>query len=453
MQIAVAGATGFVGRRLVEALAGEHKVIALARRAPDFLNATNQAVDVGNYEEALRALEGCDAAYYLIHSLDVGDFRARDLDLAKTFGAAAKAAGVKRIVYLGGLGEDPTSDHLLSRQEVGAALGAKGVPVVELRAAVIIGAGSVSYEMLRYLTERLPFMVCPRWVRTAIEPIALSDVLLYLEKSLSVEPGIYEVGCGEVTTYRDMISIYARERGLGPTVIVDIPLLTPRLSSHWVDFVTPVDTKVSHSLIESLVTEVTVRDPNKTKDAFAIIPMPIAQAIREALDNQLITAEATVMDRESGLLDGIYTERIEIPIDEALESELNDDFDRIGGDLDWYGLDSAWRIRMWIGRLFGERWRLRRPEAVEPDAAVDWWRVVERSPNELVLRAEGWFFGEGWLGWRVRNGVLVQVGILRPKGVVGFLYWKILQPVHRKVFRLQAEHRLVRARRRIKIGQ
>lgn len=453
MQIAVAGATGFVGRRLVEALAGEHKVVALARRAPDFRNATNQAVDVGNYEEALRALEGCDAAYYLIHSLDVGDFRARDLDLAKTFGEAAKAAGVKRIVYLGGLGEDPTSDHLLSRQEVGAALGAKGVPVVELRAAVIIGAGSVSYEMLRYLTERLPFMVCPRWVRTAIEPIALSDVLLYLEKSLSVEPGIYEVGSGEVTTYRDMISIYARERGLGPTVIVDIPLLTPRLSSHWVDLVTPVNNKVSHSLIESLVTEVIVRNPTKTKDAFAIIPMPIAQAIREALDDQLITAEATVMDRESGLLDGIYTERIEIPIDEALESQLDDDFDRIGGDLDWYGLDSAWRIRMWVGRLFGERWRLRRPEAVEPDAAVDWWRVVERSPNALVLRAEGWFFGEGWLGWRVQDGVLIQVGILRPKGVLGFLYWKILQPVHRKVFRLQAEHRVVRARRRIKVGQ
>lgn len=452
MQIAVAGATGFVGRRLVEALAGEHKVVALARRAPDFRNVTNQAVDVGNYEEALRALEGCDAAYYLIHSLDVGDFRARDLSLAKTFGAAAKAAGVKRIVYLGGLGEDPTSDHLLSRQEVGVALGSKGVEIVELRAAVIIGAGSISYEMLRYLTERLPFMVCPRWVRTAIEPIALSDVLLYLEKSLSVEPGIYEVGSGEVTTYRDMISIYGHERGLGSTVIVDIPLLTPRLSSHWVDLVTPVNNKVSHSLIESLVTEVIVRNPTKTKDAFAIIPMPIAQAIREALDDQLITAEATVMDRESGLLDGIYTERIEIPIDEALESELNDDFDRIGGDLDWYGLDSAWRIRMWVGRLFGERWRLRRPEAVEPGAAVDWWRVVERSPNELVLRAEGWFFGEGWLGWRVQDGVLIQVGILRPKGVLGFLYWKILQPVHRQVFRLQAEHRLVRARRRIKVG-
>ncbi|MSO17106.1 MAG: NAD(P)-dependent oxidoreductase [Actinobacteria bacterium] len=452
MQIAVAGATGFVGRRLVEALAGEHKVVALARRAPDFRNVTNQAVDVGNYEEALRALEGCDAAYYLIHSLDVGDFRARDLSLAKTFGKAAKAAGVKRIVYLGGLGEDPTSDHLLSRQEVGVALGAKGVEVVELRAAVIIGAGSISYEMLRYLTERLPFMVCPRWVRTAIEPIALSDVLLYLEKSLSVEPGIYEVGSGEVTTYRDMISIYGHERGLWSTVIVDIPLLTPRLSSHWVDLVTPVNNKVSHSLIESLVTEVIVRNPTKTKDAFAIIPTPIAQAIREALDDQLITAEATVMDRESGLLNGIYTERIEIPIDEALESELNDDFDRIGGDLDWYGLDSAWRIRMWVGRLFGERWRLRRPEAVEPGAEVDWWRVVERSPNELVLRAEGWFFGEGWLGWRVQDGVLIQVGILRPKGVLGFLYWKILQPVHRQVFRLQAEHRLVRARRRIKVG-
>lgn len=451
MQIAVAGATGFVGRQLVAALADEHKVVALARRAPDFVDATNRAVDVGNYEEVLSALEGCDAAYYLIHSLDVGDFRARDLDLAKTFGAAAQVAGVKRIVYLGGLGENPTSDHLLSRQEVGIALGAEGVPIVELRAAVIIGAGSVSYEMLRYLTERLPFMVCPRWVRTAIEPIALSDVLLYLEKSLSVKPGIYEIGSGEVTTYRDMISIYARERGLGPTVIVDIPLLTPRLSSHWVDFVTPVDTKVSHSLIESLVTEVTVRDPDKTKVAFAITPTPIAQAIRKALDSQLREVEVSVLDRKSGLLNGVYTERIEIPIDSSLEIQLDDDFGRVGGDLDWYGLDFAWKIRMWIGRLFGERWRLRRPEKVKPDAVVDWWRVVERSPSELVLRAEGWFFGEGWLGWRVRDGVLIQVGILRPKGVLGFLYWKILQPIHRKVFRLQAEHRIVRAQRRIKV--
>jgi len=448
MKIAVAGATGFVGQRLVPALASEHEVVALARRVPAFTGVSNRAIDVGNEADSMTALSGCAVAYYLVHSLDVGDFRARDLKLAKNFGRAAAAAGVSRIIYLGGLGENPSSDHLLSRQEVGVALGAAGVAVVELRAAVIIGVGSVGFEMLRYLTERLPFMVCPRWVRTAIEPIALSDVLLYLEKSLSAPPGIYEIGGGEVTTYRDMIDIYARARGLGRTVIIEIPLLTPRLSSHWVDFVTPVDSTVSHSLIESLVTEVTVRNPEHTMTAFSIKPMTIANAIREALDDQLIATEAALLNRQSGLLDGIYTERIAIPISPDLETEIDADFDRVGGDLDWYGLEAAWKMRIWGGRLVGERWRLRRPARIEQDAVVDWWRVAHRAPGELVLRAEGWFFGEGWLGWRVHGGELIQVGAFRPKGVFGFLYWKILQPIHRTIFHRQAQHRVIRAHRR-----
>src|SRR4051794_41125653 len=161
-------------------------------------------------------------------------FRERDFELASTFGKAAARAGVGRLVYLGGLGDDPTSEHLASRQEVGAALGAAGVPVVELRAAVVLGSGSISFEMLRYLTERLPAMVCPRWVRTSIQPIAERDLLDVLERGLDVEPGVYDIGGRDVTTYRDMIAAYARVRGLHMRHIVDIPLLTPRLSSYWV---------------------------------------------------------------------------------------------------------------------------------------------------------------------------------------------------------------------------
>src|SRR3954466_15641925 len=212
MRIAVAGATGFVGRALVARLVDDaHDVVALGRRPPDLPGATGHAVDVGDTAAVTAALDGCTAAYYLVHSLDTGDFRDRDQSpapafgrrarLAASFGGAARAAGIERIVYLGGLGEDPASEHLVSRQEVGRALGAAGVPVIELRAAVVLGTGSISFEMLRYLTERLPFMVCPRWVHTAIQPIALVDVLEYLVGSLTVEPDVYEIGGAEVTSY------------------------------------------------------------------------------------------------------------------------------------------------------------------------------------------------------------------------------------------------------------
>ncbi len=368
-------------------------------------------------------------------------------DSPLAFGRAAARAGVGRIVYLGGLGHDPSSDHLASRQEVGVALGAAGVPVVELRAAVVLGSGSISFEMLRYLTERLPFMVCPRWVRTAIQPVALVDMVEYLVGSLVVVPGVYEIGGAEITTYRDMIDAYARARGLRPRLIVDVPYLTPRLSSYWVDFVTPVDKRVSHALIESLVTEVVVEDGARTAAAFSVQPLGVEAAIRRALDDQATAIEVALLDRPSGLDEGVYTESVAIPIGGADEQALDADLDRVGGDLDWYGLPWGWRVRIWAGRVMGERWRTGRPRTVESGARVDWWVVTRRAPGELVLRGDGWFPGDGWLGWRVLGDRLVQVGALRPKGVPGFLYWKLLQPVHRKVFEAQARHRLVRARR------
>ena len=292
MTVAVAGASGFVGRALVRRLLDNgHDVVALGRSA-DTLPADTRAVavDVGDETATAHALAGADAAYYLVHSMAAGgEFRAVDLHLATAFGRAAARAGTGRIIYVGALGQTSgtaSSAHLASRHEVGSALADGGVPVIELRAAVVFGSGSISFEMLRYLTERLPVMVCPRWVRTRIQPIALADLLSYLEQSLDVPPGVYEVGGAEVTTYRDMISEYARVRGLRSRRILDIPWLTPHLSSYWVDLVTPVDRSVSHALIESLVTEVVVIESDPAERAFSVTPMGVEQALMAALDDQ-----------------------------------------------------------------------------------------------------------------------------------------------------------------------
>ena len=443
----VAGATGFVGRALVARLdADGHDVVAASRSGGAVPGGRALALDVADAPAATVALAGVSVAYYLVHSLDAAAFRDRDRELAEAFGRAAAAAGVQRIVYLGGLGEDPQSEHLVSRQEVGVALGAAGVPVVELRAAVVLGSGSISFEMLRHLTERLPFMVCPRWVRTAIQPVALADVVEYLVGSITVEPGVYEIGGPEVTTYREMIAAYADARGLPRRLILDVPYLTPRLSSYWVDLVTPVDSRVSHALIESLVTEVVVHDAARTDAAFGVVPVGIVDAIRAALADQASELDRTLLDLDSGLRDGVYAERVVVPADGVDPAALDADLDRIGGDDDWYGLAPLWRFRRLLGRLMGEHWALTRPDAVVPGADVDWWTVVGRSAGRLILRGRDWSPGEAWLGYAVDGDTVVQVGALRTKGVLGFLYWKTLVPVHLTVFRSLARHRVRRAR-------
>jgi uncharacterized protein YbjT (DUF2867 family) len=446
VRIAVVGANGFVGQELSVALVeAGHDVLALSRRTPQIAGTKGLSVDVADGASLHSALTGCEVAFYLVHSLSVDDFRARDRQLAEGFGRTAATVGVRRIIYLGGLGHDPSSEHLASRQEVGTALASGGVALVELRAAVVLGAGSFSFEMLRYLTERLPFMVCPRWVRTAIQPIASADIIRYLIAAIDVEPGVYEVGGADVTSYREMISAYALARGLRQRRIVDVPYLTPRLSSYWLDLVTPVDRHVSHALIESLGTEVVVQDQERTDSAFGIQPMGLGDALEAALDDQALELDYHLLSREDGLRDGVYTVRVTAPLAEGASARLDADLARIGGSYRWYGLPLAWKVRALLGRLAKEEWRLSRPPEVIEGTAVDWWLVARRDPGLLVLRAVGWFPGEAWLGYGCRDDELIQVGSLRPKGVPGFLYWKALQPVHRHVFRALARRRVMHA--------
>jgi hypothetical protein len=328
---------------------------------------------------------------------------------------------------------------------VGSALAAAGVAVIELRAAVVFGSGSISFEMLRYLTERLPAMVCPRWVRTRIQPVALVDLLDYLEQSLHVAPGIYEIGGADVTTYREMISAYARVRGLRPRRIMDIPWLTPQLSSYWVDLVTPVDRSISHALIESLVTEVVVVDPEPARRAFSVTPMGVERALAAALDHQDEEVTRSLFARRNGLVDGVYSVVLDVNIPPGTEDVVVRDLETIGGRLSWYGAVPGWIARLALGRLVGERLRRHRPAAVVLGALVDWWRVVRVGSGELVLRSVGWFPGDAWLGYRAGQGALHQVAAFRPRGIPGFLYWKLLKPIHRVAFDRMARHRVSRA--------
>jgi uncharacterized protein YbjT (DUF2867 family) len=448
VRIAVAGARGFVGSRLVPCLVETgHHVVALGRDAaalPQGPGVTSLAVDVGDRAAVAEAVAGCQAAVYLVHSPAGGpDFAERDRALAESFGAGAAAAGVTRVVYLGGLGRGDLSEHLASRQEVGRVL-ARHVPVVELRAAVILGSGSISFEMLRHLTERLPVMVCPRWIRTRIQPMGARDLVAHLIRALDddVPAGVFEVGGSEVTTYREMIDVYATERGLRRRRILDVPILTPSLSAHWVDVVTPVDRATSHSLIDSLGTEVVVTDAETTRAAFGLEVVGVAEAVRQALEEQYQELHTTLFDLPGGTQQGVYSMREHASVDPGDVEAVREGLRACGGDLGWYGLAWAWRLRILLGRPFGERLELHRPDRVERGARVDWWEVADLDDGTLVLRTDRWFCGEAWLGYRVSDGAeptVTQVGALRSRGLLGVVYWRLVWPIHLVVFEVMAK--------------
>jgi uncharacterized protein YbjT (DUF2867 family) len=462
MRIAVTGATGYVGGRLVPKLVeAGHQVVCLAR-SPDRLSNRPWRADVDVREcdvldpgQVRSALAGCDVAYYLIHSMgDLTDFADADRTAAENFAQAGEANQLARIVYLGGIvREDDLSDHLASRQEVGQTLATGSTPVTELRAGVIIGSGSVSFEMLRYLTEVLPVMVTPRWVETLTQPIAIEDVLAYLTTVLDDDIGnhIYEIGGPDIVSYREMMQAYARVAGLPKRLIVPIPLLTPRLSSLWIGLVTPLPVAVARPLVDSLRNEVTVRDHGA--DRFGIETMSLEVAIEQALDRDAhLDVPSRWSDASTGAAAAFSSDpewaggTLLVDRKEVATSATSDDvfwaFSRIGGTAGYYSQDWAWRLRGLIDVLVGGvglRRGRRHPEDVRLGDTIDFWRVVAVTPGRhLQLTAEMKLPGDAWLEWNVEpsaNGtILTQSAYFRPRGLAGRAYWFVMFPFHSLIF-------------------
>jgi uncharacterized protein YbjT (DUF2867 family) len=468
----VTGATGYVGGRLVpELLAAGYAVRVLARH-PERLRDlpwSHQvdvfAGDATDPASLAAALDGANVAYYLLHSLQEGDsLESAERLMAQTFADCAQQSSVHRIIYLGGLAPDlparEMSPHMRSRSQVGAVLRSSGKSVIELRAAVIIGSGSASFEMLRYLTERLPAMVTPRWVRTQTQPIAIRDVLRYLVGVIEVPSDVsrpFEIGGPDVLTYQEMMQRYAQVAGLRPRLILPINLLTPNLSSHWVNVVTPVPKSIARPLVLSL------RHPSvcSEHDIAAYLPdppgglVPFDEAVRLALTR---TSEADVVTRWSGAsVPGAPSEPLPSDPDWAGGS-LHEDvreltstasperlwtaLERIGGDNGWYSSGFLWQSRGLIDRLIGGvglRRGRRDPRTLVVGDVVDFWRVEELiAPRLLRLRAEMKNPGLAWLEFTIEpkgtGARLRQRAVFLPRGLAGQAYWWSVAPFHALVF-------------------
>ncbi|MFG3058404.1 SDR family oxidoreductase [Streptomyces sp. NPDC048231] len=470
----VTGATGYIGGRLVpELLAAGHRVRCLAR-SPDRLrdqpwagDVDVAAADVTRADSVAEAMRDIDVAYYLVHALGSGgDFEKTDRRAARIFGERARAAGVRRIVYLGGLTpvgvpERELSPHLRSRSEVGRILLDSGVPTTVLRAAVIIGSGSASFEMLRYLTERLPVMVTPRWVRTRIQPIAVRDVLRLLVGSARMPDDVnraFDIGGPDVLTYRDMMIGYAEVAGLPHRVVLPVPVLTPRLSSLWVGLVTPVPTSIARPLTESLRHEVVCHENDIARYVPAPMGHPIGfdEAVRLALQR---VRDAKVTTRwSSASLPGapsdplptdpdwaggsLYTDRRELTVDASPEA-LWRVIEGIGGDNGWYSFPLAWAVRGWLDRLVGGvglRRGRRDAQRLRVGDSLDFWRVEEIEPGHLLrLRAEMRLPGLAWLEMYAERDDdgrtrYRQRALFHPHGLLGQAYWWSVSPFHAVVF-------------------
>ncbi len=404
------------------------------------------------------ALADVDVAYYLIHSLGMGrEFARRDREAATAFGAAAREAGVQRIIFLGGLGDPATelSPHLRSRQETGVVLREAGVPVTELRAGVVVGSGSLSFEMIRCLTERMPILFGPRSILTRTQPIAIRNVLNYLVAALGHPESaglVVEIGGAEILTYGEMMAAYAAERGLRRW-LVPVPLLTPKLFSFWVHLVTPIPAVLARPLIDGLKNEVVVRDTTARRLFPEVVPVGYREAVCRALARldagEVETSWSDALassqgDRPAVRLEsreGMILERRELRV-AASRARVFAAFSGIGGRRGWLFMDWAWRLRGALDRLVGGvglRRGRRDPDGLRPGDALDFWRVEAVEPPTLLrLRAEMKVPGRAWLQFEVREAegstLLAQTAFFAPKGLVGLLYWYALYPLHARIF-------------------
>ena len=465
-RILLTGATGYIGGRLAPLLLADgHSVRCLVRDAARLRDrpwASQVEIiegDVLTPATLPAALEGVETSYYLVHAMAAGgDFRAHDLQAARAFGQAAAAAGVRRIVYLGGLG-DPDADlseHLRSRQETGIALAAAGVPVTEFRAAVVVGAGSLGFEMIRYLTERLPVMVCPRWVYTRVQPIAIDDALAYLMGALDLPPessGVVEIGGADVRTYGSMMTGYAAVRGLRRRLVA-VPVLTPLLSSYWVHLVTPIPDDIARPLIEGLRSEVVVRDDSARRLFPEILPVDYEAAVRRALqtldEGRVETAWSDALGSSQGDERPVLLTTAAGFLLERRQADVNAPPERvyavvcgIGGRRGYPFWNWSWRLRGGVDRLVGGvglRRGRRDPDKLRVGDVLDFWRVEEMVPDRLLrLRAEMRTAGGAWLQFECEprpdgRTRLVQTAYFTPHGLAGLLYWYGLYPIHKAIF-------------------
>ncbi len=459
--VLLTGATGYVGGRLLSALESRHLPLRCLARQPEYLRprvrSTTEVVpgNVFDRDSLDSALSGVHTAYYMVHSMGAGgDFERDDRLAAENFASAARGVGVERIVYLGGLGDGGNlSKHLSSRQEVGRILRESGVPTVEFRASVVIGSGSLSFEMVRALVEKLPVMITPRWVRVRAQPIAIEDVISYLAAALEVEiegSEIFEIGGADAVSYAEIMQEYARQRGLR-RLMFPVPVLTPSLSSLWLGLVTPLYARIGRKLVNSLRNPTVVHDPSALR-VFSIQPMGLAAAISRALKNEDRAFAETrwsdaVSSPGSGAVGtkGRFGSRIvdsrSVEVDASAARAFRP-IRRVGGAVGWYYGNLLWRLRGFLDLLVGgvgTRRGRRDSEQVQAGDTVDFWRVERIEPDRLLrLRAEMKLPGRAWLQFEVEReeaGCKIrQTAIFDPKGLFGLLYWYLLYPVHKIIF-------------------
>ena len=459
MKVLLTGSTGYIGRRLKKRLLEDTNIDLrlLVRNKSSLSNEVKDNLEIVQGDtfdlESLKiALKDVDVAYYLIHSLSKDNYRDLDKLSAKNFLEAAAFCKVKRVIYLGGLGvkNSDTSEHLLSRIETGEILSSnKNVQTIWVRAGVIIGSGSSSFEIIRNITEKLPIMTTPKWVTTKAQPIAVEDVLSYLHNSIYLkeeENLIVDIG-SEQLSYKSMMLKTAKVLGL-KRIIIPLPFMSINISSYWLNLFTPVPFSVAKALIEGLKSEVVIQNDNAKKYFPEITPISyedaVSNAIKEIENDQVISRwndnsnNIWEKDAQNEISKAVFIDRKEIDISDLDASKVYQSFISIGGTNGWFDFDFLWEIRGIIDKMIGGV-GLKRGRRSQCDLRIsdclDFWKVVDLKENErLLLFAQMKLPGMAWLEFKIKDNKLIQSAYFYPKGLLGRLYWYLLVPLHYFVF-------------------